>query len=251
MGHEIIPEQKYYQHILKSITEYYDNMFENAPVMMHSINQEGDLVRVNRRWLDTLGYERDEVLGHKSLEFLTDESRARAEADILPLFWGAGSDRSISLDFVLKNGRVLNVLLDAEVNHGTLDGASGLATLRVRDSRRQWQQASTTLKTLKDLHLLRRRFEDLLLTGELEVAGKGLPPSNEVSAHAAGRQLATEALSELNEAYRDTAASLRALVRVHEDWRDSTLELQSDLLMLVRHMDKTLADLSDFLPAER
>ena len=251
MGHEIIPEQKHYQHILRSITEYYDNMFDNAPVMMHSINQQGDLVRVNRRWLDTLGYERDEVLGHNCIEFLTDESRARAVADTMPLFWKAGSARSVGYQLVRKNGRVLNVLMDAEMVPGTLDGASALATLRVMDSRRKSPQASTTLKTVKELDLLQRRFGDLYLKGEVELAGTGLPPSNEVSAQAAGRQLATEALAELTEASRDTAASLRALVRVHEEGRDSTLELQSELLMVVKHMDKTLADLSDFLPAER
>ena len=56
------------------ITECYDILLDQAPVMLHSIGQDGYLVEVNRLWLTTLGYEEAEVLGRKSVEFLTDES---------------------------------------------------------------------------------------------------------------------------------------------------------------------------------
>ena len=46
--------------------ESFDLIFEDAPVMMHSINEEGKLLRVNRRWAETLGYDCDEAVGHKS-----------------------------------------------------------------------------------------------------------------------------------------------------------------------------------------
>ena len=45
-------------------------IFESAPVMMHSIDRDGRIVAVNREWLKRLGYERDEVLGRKSIDFL-------------------------------------------------------------------------------------------------------------------------------------------------------------------------------------
>ena len=47
--------------------ESFDLIFEDAPVMMHSINEEGKLLRVNRRWAETLGYDCDEAVGHKSI----------------------------------------------------------------------------------------------------------------------------------------------------------------------------------------
>ena len=105
------------QHIevpLKMITECYDILFDQAPVMMHSINREGYLVKVNQRWLRKLGYEIDETMGRKSVDFVTDESRWRALQDTLPLYWETGRLRSIGYGFVRKNGRVLNVLLNAD-----------------------------------------------------------------------------------------------------------------------------------------
>ena len=72
---------------LVAAQDSFDTLFENAPVMLHSIDEGGKLLKVNRSWTETLGYEKDEVLGHKSTEFLADESRQRATKDTLPLFW--------------------------------------------------------------------------------------------------------------------------------------------------------------------
>ena len=157
------PELEWIKQALSAVTEGSDLLFERAPVMMHSINREGRLVKVNRLWLATLGYDKDEVIGQKSVDFMTDESRLLAIQDTLPRFWQAGSDRSIRYGFLRKNGRVLNLLLDAEAVSGTEGELSGLATLRTSDSFDQWQQGSTTLRRLRTLYRLRRQLEDLLL----------------------------------------------------------------------------------------
>lgn len=88
-------------------------LFDLAPVMMHLTDENGIPVKVNRRWLATLGYEHGEALGHKSTDLLTDESRALALAEPLPLFWEAGRAHSIGYSLVSKNGRVLDILLDS------------------------------------------------------------------------------------------------------------------------------------------
>ena len=74
-----------------SAEQYFDVVFDCAPVMLHSIDRDGRIVKVNRRWLQELGYEESEVIGRRSTEFLTDESRTRALSDTLPLFWQTGS----------------------------------------------------------------------------------------------------------------------------------------------------------------
>ena len=101
--------------LLQAAEEYFDYLFENAPVMMHTIGQDGRLIRVNHRWLEELGYEREEVLGRKSIDFLTAESQVRALRDTLPLFWRVGSARSIGYQILRKDRQVLDVLLDAEL----------------------------------------------------------------------------------------------------------------------------------------
>ena len=166
--------------------ESFDLIFEDAPVMMHSIDEEGKLQRVNRRWVETLGYDRDEVLGQKSVDFLTDESRLQAMEDTLPLFWRAGAARSVGYQFVKKDGGLLNVLMDAEASHTPDGNPLTLAALRDRVDTTQRRQATATIRALKEI-------ADVQL--ELETAassGGGLPLSEPVSDPLPGANLDPE-----------------------------------------------------------
>ena len=155
--------------------ESYDLIFEDAPVMMHSIDAEGTLLRVNRRWVETLGYDKDEVLGHKSIDFLTDESRLRAVEDALPLFWRAGAVRSCGMQFLKKDGEPLDISLDAVITYTSSGSPLALAALRDRVDTAQWRQASATIKALKDISDVQ-----LELAAALSTEG-GLPLSEPVS----------------------------------------------------------------------
>ena len=75
--------------------------------MMHSLGPDGRLIKVNRLWLQTLGYDWEDVQGRKSTEFLTEESRLWASHDTLPLFWRVGSARSVGYQFVKKTDKYL------------------------------------------------------------------------------------------------------------------------------------------------
>ena len=41
---------------IATIDRHLETAFQNAPVMMHSLDESGRLVQVNRRWSDELGY---------------------------------------------------------------------------------------------------------------------------------------------------------------------------------------------------
>ena len=69
MGFADIKEYRQVERALKSLNRHIDNLFDLAPVMMHSIDSDGTLIRVNQRWLERLGYSKNEVLGRKSTEF--------------------------------------------------------------------------------------------------------------------------------------------------------------------------------------
>ena len=88
-------------------------IYENTPVMMHSIGAGQQLVSVNRNWLEVLGYEEGEVIGRKSSQFLTEESRRFAVEVALPKFIKTGSARDVVYQMVKKNGDVIDVLLSA------------------------------------------------------------------------------------------------------------------------------------------
>ena len=91
----------------------YRHFFDDTPVMMHSIDQQGILLDVNQYWLTTLGYEKDEVLRRRSSEFLTPESQRYAVEVALPKFFENGFIKDIPYQMVKKNGEIIDVLLSA------------------------------------------------------------------------------------------------------------------------------------------
>ena len=91
----------------------FDALFAAAPILMHSIDAKGVLLNVSRFWADKLGYDIDEMVGRKSVEFLTEASRKFAADTVLPEFFKTGSIHNIPYDFVRKDGTTLPVLMSA------------------------------------------------------------------------------------------------------------------------------------------
>ncbi|MFN3200564.1 MAG: sensor histidine kinase [Bradymonadia bacterium] len=91
----------------------YTELFESAPAMMHSIDAEGRLVHISDMWLQRLGYTRGEVLGRRSTELLTPESRRYAIEEVLPQYMITGRCESVPYQFVTKSGELVDVLLSA------------------------------------------------------------------------------------------------------------------------------------------
>lgn len=147
---------------LKQTQESFYRHFEGAPVMMHAVDEDRSLVKVNRSWLDALGYEQDEVLGRKSTDFLTDESRLLAASGALPLLWQVGSARSVGNQFARKDGGVLDVLVDAEICPAPVGEIYAYAAIRGVHDRIQWEQAADTIKELQELARTYSRISALL-----------------------------------------------------------------------------------------
>ena len=85
----------------------------SMPAICHSIDRSGRIIAVSDEWLDKFGYQRSEVIGRRSVEFLTPRSRTDAETLALPAFWSTGSARDVSYQLVRKNGEIVDVLLSA------------------------------------------------------------------------------------------------------------------------------------------
>ena len=47
--------------------ERFRTLYTKTPAMLHSIDADGILVAVSDRWLEVFGYERNEVIGRKSI----------------------------------------------------------------------------------------------------------------------------------------------------------------------------------------
>ena len=85
-----ITDQHKAESALKASEERYRSLYQNTPVMMHSIDSEGRIVNVNDKWLEVMGYDRSDVLNRRSIEFLTEESKKVAVEEILPDFFRTG-----------------------------------------------------------------------------------------------------------------------------------------------------------------
>jgi PAS domain S-box-containing protein len=108
-----ITEKVNHEEALRQSEQRYRALYEKTPVMLHSIDSQGNLISVNEKWLTTLGYQRLEVIGKPSTDFLTEQSRKYAQDVVLPAYWCSGYLEDVPYQFVKKNGEILDVLLSA------------------------------------------------------------------------------------------------------------------------------------------
>lgn len=146
--------------------QLFDRIFHRSPVLM-AVNRLPDLrfVDVNDAFLATLGYERDEVVGHSLLELdafpeIADLSRAAQRLT------KSGGTRGVELRVKTKAGRVLDGVFAAE----TVEGADGRYLLSVMVDVTAQKQAE------REIQILNRQLERrvALRTQQLESANKEL-----------------------------------------------------------------------------
>ena len=115
------------------VAECENILFDEAPVMVYSIDESCSLLKVNCRWLAEMGYQAEEVLGHECSDFLTEECSIQVRAEVLPLLWEVGRAHSIGFSLLRSNGRVLDVSLDAIVAPQPLGQSHVLGGFHDRD----------------------------------------------------------------------------------------------------------------------
>ncbi len=88
-------------------------LYEATPAILHSIGPDGRILDVSDHWLALMGYERDEVVGRPSTDFLTPASQAHARDVVLPAFFRDGRCDRIEYQFLRRDGTPVDVLLSA------------------------------------------------------------------------------------------------------------------------------------------
>lgn len=105
-------------------------IYENSPIMMHSIDVRGIVRNVNGRWLEEMGYSRDEVIGRMIDFAMTPESAHAALDTIIPQFWRDGRIQNVTYQYVKKDGTIIDVILDSTVMNDPSWGQVSLSTVR-------------------------------------------------------------------------------------------------------------------------
>lgn len=138
-------------------------LYNNTPIMMHAINMKGQLISVNQYWLNKLGYLREEVLGRKSTEFLTESSRELANKKI-PLLIKKGEIQDLEFKFVKKNGDVIDVMLSAEIQYDeNKQPISAFAMLRdVTEQKKAREKIMAQNEQLKALNATKDKFFSII-----------------------------------------------------------------------------------------
>jgi PAS domain S-box-containing protein len=93
----------------------YQWLFRKAPVMASSIAEDGVYLDVNDAMLSRLGYDRDDMVGHRPEEFATPQSARRVNKELRPALRRTGKLENKPVSFIAKSGEVVDCLTNAFV----------------------------------------------------------------------------------------------------------------------------------------
>jgi PAS domain S-box-containing protein len=127
--------------------EYLD-LYHQAPCGYHSLGPDGKVLRVNQTELNLLGYSREEFVGRALFEFMTPDSQTHFHSEFAS-FLNRGRTRDLEFDFVCKDGRVLPVLISADLVLDEQGAAKETNSMLVDNSERRARE-----QQIKDLNRL-------------------------------------------------------------------------------------------------
>jgi len=95
----------------------YQWLFRKAPAMATAIDEDGRFLDVNDAFLDRLGYQREEMVGRRPVDFVTPESARRIVEEFRPALRRTGKLENKPISFVTRSGDVLDCRSDAIIEY--------------------------------------------------------------------------------------------------------------------------------------
>jgi PAS domain S-box-containing protein len=118
------------------------SFYDEAPVMMTAIGLDGRFVAVSDRWLDFMGYRREEVIGRNRYDFLVPSSAETIRDRAIPALAKGGSLPEIDLQIVRKDGTVVDVAATLVLRRDPGTGEAEILSLVVdQTARREAERA--------------------------------------------------------------------------------------------------------------
>ncbi|MGF1624361.1 MAG: PAS domain S-box protein, partial [Alphaproteobacteria bacterium] len=108
-----IHDRKVAEANLKRSEERFRSLYNDTPMMLHSVDSQRRLVAVSDYWLEQMGYVRDEVIGRPVLSFMTAASRAEFLRSGAPQLDATGQIRDFPHQLERKDGSLMDCLLSA------------------------------------------------------------------------------------------------------------------------------------------
>jgi PAS domain S-box-containing protein len=145
---EDITDRRKAERDLHASRERYKTLYTATPAMLHSIDGEYRLLDVSEKWLEVLGYEREEVIGRPMTDFLTPKSQAIALGGVLENFIKQGHARDIAYEYVKKNGEIVEILLSAIAEYD--ENGDYVRSLAILDDVTEKNRAEAALQRAHD-----------------------------------------------------------------------------------------------------
>jgi PAS domain S-box-containing protein len=110
------------------IEQRYRELYRATPAMLHTVDVAGRILHVSDRWLERLGYRRDEVIGRVITDFMGEETQATLGGGRLLDVIAHGELENEPRTYVTKSGEVLECLVSATADR---DAAGTVVALLV------------------------------------------------------------------------------------------------------------------------
>ncbi|HEX3014488.1 MAG TPA: ATP-binding protein, partial [Methanobacterium sp.] len=173
----------------KSAAEIED-LYNNAPCGYHSLDKNGDFIRVNNTELFWLGYSREEVIGKNFADLISKNSQKLFESNYNK-FIKKGYVNDLEFEMIRKDGTILPIILNATV---------------VKDPEGNFISSRSTLFDITELKQSEKTRERLIK--ELERSNEDLKSFAYVASH------------DLQEPLRTISSYAQLLRRRYEDKLD-------------------------------
>jgi PAS domain S-box-containing protein len=95
----------------------YQWLFRRLPTMAASIDEDGRFLDVNDALLERLGYDREDMVGHRPDEFVTPESARRIEEEFRPALRRTGKLENKPVGFLTSTGDVVECMTNSLIEY--------------------------------------------------------------------------------------------------------------------------------------
>jgi PAS domain S-box-containing protein len=97
----------------------YEQLLYNLPVNLHCMDGAGRITSVNRQWLDTLGYQLEQVSGRHWHEFMSNASRNYLTQNIYARYLQTNFIRNAEITMFRSDGQQAHMLMSAHGYRGS------------------------------------------------------------------------------------------------------------------------------------
>ena len=164
-----IQEREYVQQTLKKSQARYQDLYDNAPDMILSVDSVSrKIIACNQTLLDTTGYTGEEIIGRSTLDFLYTSDSLEAARKMVQQFRTTGEVRHAELRIRCKDG-------------STVEISSNISSVRdeqgnIRFSRNIWRDITELKRAREDVRKLNEELEERVIqrTEQLEAANREL-----------------------------------------------------------------------------